>query len=112
MYYNDGSNPKGSGTMKRLVSTIAAVVVLGSAPAFAQTWGSYMVQTQGQGQYAKKKGQGEYKGGGKDYRREKGGPPPRRDERHQGRMTDEQRRDLHRDLDRANREIYRRNSGW
>ena len=45
-----------------------------------------------------------------------GGQPPRgerdkrggRDKQHQGRLTEEQRRDLHRDLDRANREIYRR----
>jgi len=27
---------------------------------------------------------------------------------HKGRLTDEERRELHRDLDRANREIYRR----
>ena len=32
---------------------------------------------------------------------------PQRDERHQGRMTDEERRALHQDLDRANREIYK-----
>ena len=31
-----------------------------------------------------------------------------RDKRHHGRLTEEQRRELHRDLDRANREIYRR----
>jgi len=31
-----------------------------------------------------------------------------RDGQHRRRLTDEERRDLHRDLDRANREIYRR----
>lgn len=43
-------------------------------------------------------------------------PPPRgerdkrseQDKRHHGRLTEEQRKELHRDLDRANREIYRR----
>ena len=30
------------------------------------------------------------------------------DKRNSGRLTQEERRDLHRDLDRANREIYRR----
>jgi hypothetical protein len=42
--------------------------------------------------------------------------PPQRDYRHapqpdraprDGRMTDQDRRDLHRDLDRANRELYK-----
>ena len=37
-----------------------------------------------------------------DYRQERG--PDRRD----GRLTEDERRDLHRDLDRANREIYNR----
>ena len=44
------------------------------------------------------------------------GQPPRgdhdkrgkHDKRHQGRLTEEERRELHRDLNRANREIYRR----
>ncbi len=33
--------------------------------------------------------------------------PPDRDPRRDGRMTDEERRDLRRDIDRANREIYK-----
>ena len=33
-------------------------------------------------------------------------PPPDRGQR-DGRLTDQERRDLHRDLDRANREIYK-----
>jgi hypothetical protein len=32
----------------------------------------------------------------------------RHDKRHHGRLTEEERRELHRDLNRANREIYRR----
>jgi hypothetical protein len=34
--------------------------------------------------------------------------PPQRDERPRGRLTDEERRDLRRDIDQANRDIYRR----
>lgn len=48
-----------------------------------------------------KKGSGQPPRGERDKR---GG----HDKRHQGRLTEEQRRELHRDLDRANREIYRR----
>ena len=33
--------------------------------------------------------------------------PPQRDQRADGRMSEEERRNLHRDLDRANREIYK-----
>ena len=40
-----------------------------------------------------------------DFRR--GERPPERDKRGDGRLTDEERRDLRRDLDRANREIYK-----
>lgn len=40
------------------------------------------------------------------------GPPPERrmdrEERRGGALSDEERRSLHRDLDRANRELYRR----
>jgi len=51
-------------------------------------------------------------GGGRDGQGWKGreaAPPPRRDERTGGqRLTPEQREQLRRDLDRANREIYHR----
>ena len=33
--------------------------------------------------------------------------PPEQGQRSNGRLTDDERRDLHRDLDRANREIYK-----
>lgn len=55
---------------------------------------------QAQGQPAKK-GPGKFERGEQDKRGE-------HDKRHQGRLTQEERRELHRDLDRANREIYRR----
>jgi len=84
-----------------LVLAVAAVAVPPCAG--AQGWrGPYGPMMQGQGPM--KKGE---PGGGREYR---GGPerrPPPRDERHQGRMTDEERRALHQDLDRANREIYK-----
>ncbi len=41
----------------------------------------------------------------RDFRR--GERPPERDKRGDGRLTDEERRDLRRDIDRANREIYK-----
>jgi hypothetical protein len=40
----------------------------------------------------------------RDFRRER---PPEPREPSQGRLTDEERRDLRRDLDKANRELYR-----
>jgi hypothetical protein len=46
------------------------------------------------------RGRGQEPRGGREAR------PPNRDDRRQGRMTDEERRNLHKDLDRANREIY------
>src|SRR5258706_4586444 len=42
----------------------------------------------------------------RDFRRPE--PPPQPPQRPGGRLTDVERRDLNRDLDRANREIYRR----
>ena len=83
-----------------LLLTIAAMLV--TALAGAQGWNAFgpMLQTQGG---PMKKGDG----GGRDYRGGRDGHPPQRDERHQGRMTDEERRGLHQDLDRANREIYK-----
>lgn len=57
-----------------------------------------MLQTQGQGQHMKKDpGQFRREDKRKDH-----------DKRHYGRLTEEERRELHRDLNRANREIYRR----
>jgi hypothetical protein len=56
------------------------------------------LQAQGQ---PDKKGPQQHERGKSDKRGEQ-------DKRHQGRLTQEERRELHRDLDRANREIYRR----
>lgn len=60
-------------------------------------------------------GAGVQEQGGRQVKKAPGQPP--RGERHQrgeqfkghkGRLTEEERRELHRDLDRANREIYRK----
>ena len=89
--------------MKRLFLIIAAMGVLASPFAEAQRWNREFgpaVQSQG----PQKKGEPR---GGREIRGEREGRPPQRDERHQGRLTDEERRGLHKDLDRANREIYK-----
>jgi len=88
--------------MKKALLVIAASVFLAPLFANAQQWSDafgFLVQVQGP---MKKGEQGGGRGGGREGR-----PPPPRDDRHQGRMTDEERRALHQDLDRANREIYR-----
>ena len=53
--------------------------------------------------------------GGQTGQKRPGHPPrgerekrPMPDKDHRGRLTQEERRELHRDLDRANREIYRK----
>src|SRR6185295_17947384 len=99
-------------TMKKVLLIIAVLGLLAPPFAEAQRWGApygYGPGVQGQGP----KGDGrDARGGrdaygGRDGRDARGGRdygrPPQRDERHQGRMTDEERRALHQDLDRANR---------
>ena len=92
--------------MKKLLLIIAVLGLLAPPFARAQGWGAaYGPLLQAQGPMKK----GDH-GGGRDFRGGRDGygrPPPQRDERRQGRMTDEERRGLHQDLDRANREIYR-----
>lgn len=60
-------------------------------------------------------GAGVQEQGGRQVKKAPGQPPhgerhPRGEQvkGHKGRLTEEERRELHRDLDRANREIYRR----
>ena len=87
--------------MKVLMLTIGTCVLLAAAAADARAWGSGfgpLVQTQGQ---SMQKDTGRFQRGDQDKR---GG----QDKRGQGRLTQEERQGLHRDLDRANREIYRR----
>ena len=90
------------------ISVFAAATALWGQSASAQGWG-YSVQQPGPG-YG-----GGHRGGygapqGRPMRdaRDAGGPPPQfQPARPQGaQLTEEQRRQLHRDLDKANREIY------
>ena len=88
--------------MKRLflVAVAAAlfVPVLAQARDLRPGFGA-LLQAQG-GQHAKK-GPGQPLRGERDKRGE-------HEKGHKGRLTEEERRELHRDLDRANREIYRK----
>ena len=87
--------------MKSLLGAAMAVALLLPPLADARDWRagrSAMVQAQGQ---PVKKGPGPHQRGERDKRGE-------HDKHHQSKLTREERRELNRDLDRANREIYRR----
>lgn len=91
--------------MKMLFLVAAASVLLLPAPADARDWGpGFGAVLQAQGQQAKK-GPGQSQRGRRDLQR---GERDERDERDRNRLTEEERRELHRDLDRAHRELYRR----
>ena len=94
--------------MKLLLLAVMVGPLLVPALAEARGWGAGsapMLQAPGPMK------QGDPPRGGRDQRGGREGHPPNRDPRQQGRMTDEERRDLHKDLDRANREIYRPRPG-
>jgi len=92
--------------MKRLfvILAMAALIVPGLADARDRGFSPFMQGGQGQ-QWKRDKGDSQR--GGRDFRREQE-VRPRDDRPPPGRMTEEERRQLQRDLDRANREIYRR----
>ena len=91
--------------MRRLLLALAAVAVFAPATAGARDWGGgFNPGMQADGQQAKKGPGQPLRGGGRESLRDERRP---RDGRHQGRMTDEERRELHKDLDRAHREIYK-----
>ncbi len=85
--------------VKKLFLMVVAGALLAPLIADARDWRPGM-SVQAQGQPMKKSG-GQIQRG----EREKGGGHDKRDK---GKLTEEERRDLHKDLDRANREIYRR----
>ncbi len=84
--------------MKFWLAIFLASVVLQSGPAMAGPWRELRA-AQGQGQDRRDRG---------PQRQRDAGQPERfqRQERPQ-RLSDEERRELHRDLDKARREIYR-----
>jgi hypothetical protein len=83
--------------MKGLIVAIALAAGL-TGPAGAASWGLPGFELAAQGQKAR----GERGGQGRDARPERRGGEDRRD-----RLNDDERRALHRDLDKANRELYR-----
>ena len=94
-----------NGMMKRLLMAATAGALLFAAFADARDWRpgfGAVLQAQGQDQdrHMKKGPPGKFQRG-REFRKTE------RDEHRKGRLTEEERRELHRDLDRANREIYR-----
>lgn len=89
--------------MKGLLPIAAACALLVTAPAQPADWGSgWRARLQAEERLEKKKEARERAWGRREMeRRERG-------ERYHGRLTEEERRELHRDLDRARRDIYRR----
>ncbi|HUF82816.1 MAG TPA: hypothetical protein VMN03_16900 [Burkholderiales bacterium] len=86
--------------MNGLLIVLAATALL-LAPIAEGRDGRPGVRAQAQGQSEAKKRPGPVQRGERPRRPDQGKRAP-------GRLTQEERRDLHRDLDRANREIYRR----
>jgi hypothetical protein len=92
--------------MKILIGAILAVLTAAAQPAAAAQWRNFggahfnvQAQRQRSGGFQRQQPQREFRQPERDYRN-----PERRPD---GRLTDEERRNLHRDLDRANREIYK-----
>ena len=90
--------------MKRLFFAVALAAGLAAGPAAAAVYDYAAMLAQAQGQKGRSQGQergggGGGGGGGREAR------PERQDDRRE-RMTQDERRSLHRDLDKANREIY------
>ena len=87
--------------MKVWLAIVLGWAVLQTGPALAGPWRS-MPAVQGQPDRADR-----------GQQRQRDGGRPERSERHDRpqRLSDEERRDLHRDLDKARREIYRPQPG-
>lgn len=97
--------------MKALLGALAIGIIAAAQPVAARPWSggsAPVLQAQDQRMYPR----GQERRGQRDMRREQRMAPqrmaPERDERARGRLTDEERQDLRRDIDKANREIYRR----
>lgn len=86
--------------MKAWLGVLVAGMAILSQPAVAQSRG-FGPWLQAQGQGAQSPGPAQ-----RDLRRERR-MAPERDDRRNNRLTDEERRDLRRDIDQADRDIYR-----
>lgn len=90
--------------MKRLLLLVVACALLVPPVAHARDWRTgFGAQVQAQGQ-PMKKAPGRFQPGDRGRQ----GGYDKGNQGNQGRLTQEERQKLHRDLDRANREIYRR----
>lgn len=93
--------------MKTLIAVLMLGSVLGMQPAPAAAFDGMTFSVQD-------KGFGGGRGGGREGRQTRDArtvqpppPPPVQRERPRGQMSEEDRRQLHRDIDKANRELYR-----
>ena len=103
--YNDNTMPKGafdSGAMKAFLLAIAVTAGLTAGPAAARSWGYPGFYADVQSQKGRPGPGYERREPPRDFRRDQ-----RADDR-RGQLTDDERRALHQDLDKANRELYRR----
>lgn len=91
-------------TMKVLLIAIFMLGVASPPYAHAQRWGAGLIPS---AQFPGPMKKSEPPRGGQGSRGAREGRTPPGDDRRQGRMSDEERRGLHRDIDRANREIYK-----
>lgn len=104
--------------MRALLGALAIGIMAAAQPVAARPWSgdpAPVLQAQDQRMYPRgqeRRGQRDVGRDQRDMRREQRMPPqrmaPQRDERAHGRLTDEERQELRRDIDKANREIYRR----
>jgi hypothetical protein len=88
--------------MKTLLGIIAVGIALMFEPAVAAPW-DFRPGLQGQDRRNPPRQAPAYKGERREQR-----AAPEREERQRQRLSDEERRELRQDLDRANRELYRR----
>jgi hypothetical protein len=102
-FCREGNCQEKSG-MKFLIGMLLGLTAVLAQPAAARSWHDF-----GGGHFNVQAQQRQHPGGmqrpppQRDFRQPDRQPDRRRD----GRLTDEERRNLHRDLDRANREIYK-----
>lgn len=98
--------------MKVVLGALVVGIMVAAQPVAARPWSGGFAPYLQQAQDQRMSPRGQEKRGQRDFRRDQRMPPqrmvPERDERARGRLTDEERQDLRRDIDKANREIYRR----
>ncbi len=91
--------------MKILIGMILALLAVAALPAAAAPWRDF-----GSGRFgvqAQRQRPGDFqRSPQREFRR--GERPPERNNHGAGRLSDDERRDLRRDIDRANREIYKK----